>query len=100
MVESDNKPKSTGPPKSDFETNKLKQAVGKTIAAVEYGPVEGLPGGGHEGEAIVLHFTDNTTLSIEIGSNAGNLASEHPNRESEDPHTDLLPLWRDRDRPR
>ena len=99
IVESDENPKITGPPMSDFKTNKLAQAVGKTIAAVEYGPVEGLPGWVHEGEAIVLHFTDNTALSIEIGSNAGNLASEHPNLEPEDFHTDLIPLWRDRDRP-
>lgn len=96
----DETPKITGPPRSDFKMNELEQAVGKTIAAVEYGPVEGLPGWAHVGEAIVLHFTDNTALSIEIGSNAGNLASEHPNLEPEDFHTDLIPLWRDRDRPK
>jgi hypothetical protein len=95
----DETPKITGPPRSDFKMNELEQAVGKTIAAVEYGPVEGLAGWAHEGEAIVLHFTDNTALSIEIGSNAGNLASEHPNLEPEDFHADLIPLWRDRARP-
>lgn len=99
IVESDKNPKITGPPISDFKMNRLKQMVGKTIAAVEYGPVEGLPGWVHEGEAIVLHFTDNTALSIEIGSNAGDLASEHPNLEPEDFQTELIPLWRDRDRP-
>ena len=77
----------------------MKQVVGKTIAAVEYGAVEGHSGSVHEGEAIVLHFTDGTALSIEIGSNVMNLVDRHPDLKPEDFHTDLVPIWRDRDRP-
>ena len=99
VVESDKEPKIIGPPNPDLKADRLKKAVGKTIAAVEYGIVEGDPGWVHEGEAIVLHFTDNTALSIEIGSNAKNLSVEHPNLKPEDIHTDLIPMWRDRDRP-
>ena len=88
-----------GAPLSELKMEPLKRAVGKTIAHVEYGPVEGWPGWVHEGEAIVLYFTDNTALSIEIGSNAKNLSTEHPNLKPEDIHTDLMTIWRDRDRP-
>jgi hypothetical protein len=99
IVESDENPKITGPPINEFKAEALNQAVGKTIAAVEYGAVEGYPGWVHEGEAIVLHFTDGTALSIEIGSNVRNLVARHPDLEPEDFHTDLIPMWRDRDRP-
>lgn len=100
IVESDKNPKITGPPMPEHKADELKQAEGKTIAAVEYGVVEGLPDWVHEGEAMVLHFTDGTALSIEIGSNAKNLSDEHPNLKPEDFHTDLMPIWRDRDRPK
>ncbi len=53
----------------------------------------------HEGEAIVLHFTDGTALSIEIGSNVKNLSGTHPDLKPEDFHNDLIPIWRDLDPP-
>ena len=92
-------PKIVGPPMPEHKAEELSKAVGKTIAAVEYGVVEGLPNWVHEGEAIVLHFTDGTALSIEIGSNAKNLSYEHPGLKPEDVHTDLMPMWRDRPPP-
>jgi hypothetical protein len=62
-------PKITGPPSPEHKLETVLEAVGKTVAAIEYGEVE--PRGGmHEAEAVVFHFTDGTALSIEIGSNA------------------------------
>ncbi len=98
-VESDQDPKISGPPVREVKAERLKQVVGKTIADVEYGAVERLPDYIHEGEAIVLHFTDGTALSIEIGSNVRNLSAIHPDLKPGDFHTDLVPIWRDRDRP-
>ena len=98
-VGSDQNPKISGPPEPEGKAERLKQVVGKTIADVEYGPVEGLPDWVHEGEAIVLHFTDGAALSIEIGSNVKNLADRNADLKPEDFHTDLIPIWRDRDRP-
>jgi hypothetical protein len=77
----------------------LEQAAGKTISAVEFGKEEGLPEWKHEGEAIVLHFTDGTALSILVGSNAKNLSYEHEGLEPGDIHTDLITLWVDRPPP-
>lgn len=74
---------------------RVREAVGKTIASIEYGHVEGVPNWTHEGEALVLHFTDGTALSIEIGSNAKNLSGRHPRLKPEEFHTDLIPMWRD-----
>ena len=60
VVEPSKNPKITDAPVNELKVERLKQVVGKTIAAVEYGAVEGLPGWVHESEAIVLHFTDGT----------------------------------------
>jgi len=98
-IEPSKNPKFTGGPVNEFKAKRLNEAVGKTIAAVEYGPVEGLPDWVHEGEAIVLRFTDGTALAIVIGSNARNLSAIHPDLKPGDFHTDLVPIWRDRDRP-
>ena len=96
----DQNPTIVGPPRPDLKTERIEKAVGKTIAAVEYGAEASLPEWKHEGEAMVLHFTDGTALSIEIGSNAKNLGSKHPGLKPGDVHTDLVPMWRDRPPPK
>ncbi len=93
-------PKIVGPPQPELKMDELQKAVGKTISAVEYGVVEGLPEWVHEGEAIVFHFTDGTALSIEVGSNAQNLSAIRSDLKPEDIHTDLMPIWRDRPPPK
>ncbi len=92
-------PRIVGPPNPERKAAELERAVGKSVAAVEYGVVEGLPGWVHEGEAMVLHFTDGSALSIEIGSNAKNLSHEHEGLNPEDVHAALIPIWRERDSP-
>ena len=65
-------PVSTRPP---FKLNTVNAVVGKTIERVEYGIVP-RSGDCHEWEAIVLHFTDGSALRLDVGCNAGNLASD------------------------
>ena len=89
-------PKIIGPPSSGFKVGELGKAVGKMISAVEFGKVEGLPAHVHEGEAIVLHFTDGTAMSIEIGSNVKDLFYGPGGFQPGDIHTDLTVFWRNR----
>jgi hypothetical protein len=84
-------PKIIGPPSPEHKLQTILEAVGKTVAAIEYGEVESRRGM-HAAEAVVFHFTDDTALSIEIGSNARDLSPP-------DVHTDLRPFWSHRARP-
>ena len=90
-------PKITGPPSPEHKLQTVLEAVGKTVAAVEYGEVESR-GGMHEAEAVVFHFTDGTALSIEIGSNARDLSASR-DLTPPDVHADLMPFWSHRARP-
>ena len=90
-------PKIVGPPRPEHKLQTVLEAVGKTVAAVEYGQVESR-GGMHEAEAVVFHFTDGTALSIEIGSNARDLSASR-DLTPPDVHADLMPFWSHRARP-
>jgi hypothetical protein len=90
-------PKISGPPNLDGKLQTILEAVGKTVAAIEYGKVESRQGM-HEAEAVVFHFTDDTALSIEIGSNARDLSASR-DLTPPDVHTDLRPFWSHRARP-
>lgn len=96
--ESDRGPEIVGPPMPEHKAQDLEKAVGKTIAAVEFGVESPLPEWRHESEAMVLHFTDGTALSILVGSNAKNLSYDY-SLSPEDVHTDLMPIWVDRPLP-
>jgi hypothetical protein len=95
ILSDDQNPKIVAPV-HELKARELERAVGKTIKAVEFGKESSLPEWKHEGEAIVLHFTDGTALSIEVGSNSRNLASDFEGLEPGDMHTDLIPMWRKR----
>ncbi len=90
-------PKITGPPRPEHKLQTVLEAVGKTVAAVEYGEVESR-GRMHEAEAVVFHFPDGTALSIEIGSNARDLSASR-DLTPPDVHADLMPFWSHRARP-
>lgn len=53
----------------------LEQIKGKTIADWEFGTVE-LGSECHLSERIILHFTDGSKMTLDIGSNAYNVSSE------------------------
>ncbi len=91
-------PEIVGPPKPEHKEGRIQEAVGKTISAVEYGVESSLPELKHEGEAIVLHFTDGTALAIVVSSNAKNLSGFY-DLDPGDVHTALMPIWTDRPLP-
>lgn len=91
-------PQIVGPPMPEHKAQDLEKAVGKTIAAVEFGVESSLPEWKHEGEAMVLHFTDGTALAVLVGSNAKNLSGVY-DLDPGDVHTDLMPIWVDRPLP-
>lgn len=79
-------------PEPNYSITQLPAIIGKTVARVEFGslqPREGV----HQSEAIILHFTDGSSLGIDTGSNAGNLASEHEGLQAEDFHVDFMLQW-------
>lgn len=87
-----------GPPRPEFKYSELLRCVGKTVKSIEFGEEqehEKL----HKREAIVLHFTDGSSMSISIGSNAMNLYLEHKIRPTEF-HTDLMVFWADPIKPK
>ena len=96
-VSSGEHPKIIGPPNPENKLQTLLEAVGKTVAAIEYGEVESRRGM-HAAEAVVFHFTDGTALSIEVGSNARDL-SAYLDLIPRDVRTDLRPFWTHRARP-
>ena len=83
-------PKLVGSVPANSTLHTILRAEGKTIQKIDYGPVESSPEV-HQSEAIIIHFTDGTSLSIKIGSNAYNLSDEkiQPN----DFHTALIVYW-------
>jgi len=85
-------PKFDSPLRPEFKDGEFQKAVGKTIAKVEAG--EFIPGEGcHMREAIVLHFTDETSLSIDVGSNAANLQSNFIRLDASMFSADLISTW-------
>ena len=61
----------------------ITKVVGKRIIDVEMGfrkQIEGV----HDSELIILHFDDGSSIAIDTGSNAGNLASMHKGFKPED----------------
>ncbi len=85
-------PKLAGPPKPEFKLGTIKQAEGKIITHIEFGEEEPHPEV-HQGEAIILHFTDGTAMTIRVGSNAGNLVGYRRKLKVSDFSTDLMIFW-------
>lgn len=84
-------PKFIGPPRPDFKLDDFKKIINKRIKSIEFGEVEKNEDC-HESEAIIFHFYDDSTMAIDIHSNAYNLKSEYgipPN----EVHTSLDILW-------
>lgn len=72
--------------------DEIKQAESKTIEKIEYGIEKSVPGK-HDSEGLIIHFNDGTSISILIGSNAGNLSMEHEDFKPNDFKTDLNFFW-------
>lgn len=64
----------------------------KTVAKVEYGFRHDIAGV-HESELLILHFTDGSIASIHTGTNAGNLADQHPGLKPDEFHVSFQIHW-------
>jgi hypothetical protein len=85
-------PRIDQPPEPHYSITQLPTIKGKTVERVEFGfrqPIEGV----HQSEAIILHFTDGSSLGIDTGSNAANIASEYEGLRAEDFHVDFMLRW-------
>lgn len=85
-------PRLVGPPQPGFKMAELKQIEGKTVSSVEFGQEEPNPEV-HQGEAIILHFTDGTAMTIRIGSNVANLIDYRRKLKPSDFSTDIMVFW-------
>lgn len=72
--------------------SEVKKSEGKTIRKIEYGKRESSLKL-HESEGMIIHFTDGTSMSVLIYSNAQNLASQYQGINPNDIHTDLNFYW-------
>lgn len=90
-----NGPQFIGPARPEFKVGSLEAAIGKTISKIEFGEQK-TNRQVHKAEAIVLHFTDGTAISITVGSNALNLSARFPGLEPKMFTTDLMVFWVDR----
>ncbi len=85
-------PKLNKPPSPEFKMSEAQKMVGKQIKKVEFGKEEFCKDC-HQCEAINIHFTDGTAMTIRIGSNAVNIADEYSQIKPTDFHTDLMLFW-------
>ena len=76
------------PPKANYSIVQVSQMMGKTVEKVDFGfrkEIEGV----HESEALIIYFTDGSIISLEAGSNVGNLAGDENGLRPEDFHVDF-----------
>ncbi|MFZ2801552.1 MAG: hypothetical protein WAZ30_15125 [Syntrophorhabdus sp.] len=85
-------PRIVGPPQPESKIGELERVKGKTIKSVELGEEEKHPGT-HQSELMILHFTDGTSMAIQIGSNARNLADRFEGMDTREFSTDFIILW-------
>jgi len=86
----------TNVPRPAEKLAKLEVAIGKTIQSVEWGEDDNPPSI-HESESIILHFTDETSMEIIIGSNVVNIGLQGSKKEPCPLSTDLMVSWIDKD---
>ncbi len=85
-------PRITPLPQAHYSIVQSSLAKGKTIERVELGFWEDRKGV-HESEALIMHFTDGSIMSLEGGSNAGDLVSDENGLHPEDFHVSFVVHW-------
>ncbi len=85
-------PKFQKPARPEMKIPLAKRMVGKTIEKVEYGERDFYKEA-HEAEGLNIYFTDGTAISIQIGSNSANIASDYEGLSASDFHTDIMLFW-------
>ncbi len=79
-------------PAQSLTAGSLEKSKGKTIADWEFGTVD-LGRECHMSERIILRFTDGSKLTIDIGSNAQNVSSDHKGVKPSDIHADFMAVF-------
>ena len=87
-------PKIVGPPLPELKLEEIKKAAGKTVKFIEFGVTEKVPNV-HQNEAMIIHFEDGSSLSVDVGSNIGNLCDDHEGLNPNDLSLDLIVQWAD-----
>ncbi|MBN2180763.1 MAG: hypothetical protein JW715_02525 [Sedimentisphaerales bacterium] len=80
------------PPKAHYSIVQASHMKGKTIEKVEFGfrrTIEGV----HESEALIIYFIDGSIMSLEAGSNVGNLVNDESGLCPENFHVDFIVHW-------
>lgn len=85
-------PKLDKPPRPEFKLREAQRMVGKTIEKVEFGETS-FHQNVHQGEALNIFFSDGTAVTIQIGSNACNIAMDFEGIKPSDIHTDMMLFW-------
>ena len=85
-------PKFEKPVRPEMKIPLAQQMIGKTIKKVEYGERDSYEEA-HEAEGLNIFFTDGTSVSIQIGSNSANIASDYEALSASDFHTDIMLFW-------
>ncbi|WP_276166655.1 hypothetical protein [Zobellia alginiliquefaciens] len=85
-------PKFDKPPRPEFKLEEALKMKGKTIESIEFGETK-FHKDVHAGEGINIYFTDGTAVSLQIGSNAYNIASKYNEINPPDIHTDIMLFW-------
>ena len=85
-------PKFQKPARPQMKIPLAQQMVGKTIEKVEFGERDSYKEA-HEAEGLNIYFTDGTAISVQIGSNSANIASDYEDLSASDFHTDIMLFW-------
>jgi hypothetical protein len=80
------------PPEAHYSIVQASRMKGKTIEKVEFG-FRKTKEGVHESEAMLIYFTDGSIMSLEAGSNVGNLVNDENGLRPVDFHVDFVVHW-------
>ena len=85
-------PKIIGPPRPGHKLAEFEKIICKTVQSVEFGEVEDYPGA-RNSEGMIFYFTDGSSMAIQLGSNAENVAIAHAGLNPQEFHKDLMVFW-------
>jgi hypothetical protein len=85
-------PRITGAPKANFSILQALRMKGKTVDRVEVGLREEIKNV-HASEAVIIYFTDGSIMSLDTGSNVGNVANDKNGLRPEEFNVDFMVHW-------
>lgn len=85
-------PRIIRPPEANYSIVQASRMIGKTVEKVEFGFREENECT-HVSEALIIYFTDGSIMSLDTGSNVGNLTNEENRLNPESFHVDFIINW-------